>query len=39
MALDARTRSSIYGKLVGVLGEHDANMLMSEFRPWRPTSW
>jgi len=31
MVLDARTRSSIYGKLVPVLGEHDANALMSEF--------
>jgi len=34
MVLDARTRSSIYGKLVPVLGEHDANALMSEY----PTS-
>lgn len=31
MALDARTRSSIYGKLVPVLGDEDANALMSEF--------
>jgi len=31
MALDARHRSSIYGKLVPVLGEEDANALMSEF--------
>lgn len=31
MALDARTRSSIYQKLVPTLGEHDANALMSEF--------
>ena len=31
MALDARTRSSIYTKLVSTLGEHDANALMSEF--------
>ncbi len=31
MALDARSRSSIYGKLVPVLGEDDANRLMSEF--------
>ena len=31
MALDARTRSSIYGKLVTVLGDDDANALMSEF--------
>lgn len=31
MSLDARTRSSIYGKLVPVLGEDDANALMSEF--------
>jgi len=31
MALDARSRSSIYQNLVPVLGEHDANILMSEF--------
>ena len=31
MALDARTRSSIYQKLVPTLGEDDANALMSEF--------
>lgn len=31
MALDARTRSSIYQKLLPTLGEHDANLLMSEF--------
>lgn len=31
MALDARTRSSIYTKLVDVLGDDDANSLMSEF--------
>lgn len=31
MTLDARTRSSIYQKLVPTLGEHDANALMSEF--------
>jgi hypothetical protein len=31
MALDARSRSSIYGKFVPILGEHDANALMSEF--------
>jgi hypothetical protein len=31
MALDARTRSSIYGKLAPILGEPDANALMSEF--------
>lgn len=31
MALDARTRSSIYQSLVPILGEHDANTLMSEF--------
>lgn len=31
MALDARTRSSIYTKLVDVLGDNDANALMSEF--------
>jgi hypothetical protein len=31
MALDARTRSSIYQNLMPILGEHDANALMSEF--------
>ena len=31
MALDARHRSSIYGKLVPLIGEDDANALMSEF--------
>lgn len=31
MALDARTRSSIYGKLVSVLGDDDANAWMSQF--------
>ena len=31
MALDARTRSSIYQKLAVTLGEHHANALMSEF--------
>jgi hypothetical protein len=31
MALDARTRSSIYEKLKPLLGEHDANALMSQF--------
>jgi hypothetical protein len=31
VALDARTRSSIYQNLVPILGEHDANELMSEF--------
>jgi hypothetical protein len=31
MALDARHRSSIYGKLVPMLGEEDANALMTEF--------
>ena len=31
MALDARHRSSIYGKPVPVLGEEDANALMTEF--------
>lgn len=31
MALDARSRSSIYRSLVPVLAEHDANLLMSEF--------
>jgi len=31
MALDARTRSSIYGKFAEILGDDDANALMSEF--------
>ena len=31
MALDTRTRSSIYQKLTPILGEEDANALMSEF--------
>ena len=31
MALDARHRSSIYTKLVPLLGEDDANALMSEY--------
>ena len=31
MTLDARHRSSIYTKLVPLLGEDDANALMSEF--------
>ena len=31
MALDARSRSSTYQNLVPILGEHDANLLMSEF--------
>ena len=31
MALDAAHRSSIYQKLVPVLGKEDANVLMSEF--------
>ena len=31
MALDARHRSSIYTKLVPLIGEDDANALMSEF--------
>ena len=31
MALDARTRSSIYDSLVPVMGEDNANALMSEF--------
>jgi len=31
MALDARSRSSLYGKFVPLLGEEDANALMSEF--------
>ncbi len=30
MALDTRTRSSIYRKLTPILGEEDANALMSE---------
>ncbi|HEU5085782.1 MAG TPA: hypothetical protein VFU14_20740, partial [Acidimicrobiales bacterium] len=31
MALDARTRSSIYDSLAPLIGEHNANALMSEF--------
>jgi hypothetical protein len=31
MVLDARSRSSIYQKLVPTLGEDDANTLMSQF--------
>jgi hypothetical protein len=31
VALDTRTRSSIYHKLTPILGEDDANALMSEF--------
>jgi len=31
MALDAKTRSSIFTKLIPVLGEDDANTLMSQF--------
>lgn len=31
MALDARHRSSIYGKLVPLIGEDDANALMTAF--------
>lgn len=31
MALDARHRSSLYLKLVPLVGEEDANALMSEF--------
>ncbi len=31
MSLDARSRSSIYQKFVPLLGEDDANTLMSEF--------
>ena len=31
MALDARHRSSIYTKLVPLIGEDDANALMSEY--------
>jgi hypothetical protein len=31
MVLDARHRSSIYQKLVPILGDDDANALMSEF--------
>jgi len=31
MALDARTRSSLYGKFAEILGDDDANSLMSEF--------
>jgi len=31
MALDARTRSSLFDKFAQLLGDHDANALMSEF--------
>ena len=31
MALDARSRSSLYGKFAELLGPDDANALMSEF--------
>jgi hypothetical protein len=31
MALDAAHRASIYGKLRPLLGDEDANLLMSEF--------
>ncbi|MDE0803178.1 MAG: hypothetical protein OSA99_07625 [Acidimicrobiales bacterium] len=31
MALDARHRTSIYGKLVPLLGDDDTNALMTEF--------
>jgi hypothetical protein len=31
MALDARSRTSIYQKLIPILGDDDANKLMSEF--------
>lgn len=31
MAIDARTRSSIYGKFAEILGDHDANALMTQF--------
>ena len=31
MALDARHRSSLYGKFKDLLGEDDANALMTEF--------
>lgn len=31
MALDARTRSSLYGKFAEMLGDDDANALMSQF--------
>ncbi len=31
MAIDARARASIYRKLLPLLGEEDANTLMSEF--------
>lgn len=31
MALDARRRSSLYEKFVPLIGEDDANALMSEF--------
>jgi hypothetical protein len=31
MALDARSRTSIYQKLIPILGDDDANKLMTEF--------
>ena len=31
MALDARYRSSIYQKLVGILGDDDTNALMTQY--------
>jgi hypothetical protein len=31
MSLDARTRSSLYRKLVPILGDDDANALMTQF--------
>ena len=40
MALDARHRSSLYTKLVPLLGEDDANALMSEFERFhQQTLW
>jgi hypothetical protein len=36
MALDARHRNSIYQKLIPILGEDDANALMTEFPTYEP---
>ena len=36
MALDTRHRASIYQKLIPILGEDDANALMTEFPTYEP---
>jgi hypothetical protein len=36
MALDAGHRNSIYQKLIPILGEDDANALMTEFPTYEP---